>query len=95
MGISLVKVSEILKIPIEQLEKKSLISFVLDQIRQAEWDISDIKGRYGVLSRKELEEKIKSKEIYSHPAWEDLIYWENLEDYIQRLKEVEEELRVA
>lgn len=56
------------------------------EIRLAEWDIADLKERYWVASPAELEEKIESRQIYSHPAWEDLIEWETLETYISRLR---------
>lgn len=95
MAVSLVDISRRLEIPPEELEKKSILSFIAHEIRLAEWDISDIKERYGVSSQVEMEDKIKAKELYSHPAWEDLIHWENMEDYIARLRAIEEEVKVA
>lgn len=44
-------------------------------------------GRYNVNTLNELEEKIKKGEIAEHPAWEDLIVLENLEDLIARITE--------
>ena len=55
--------------------------------RMAEEDIAILRDRYGVPSKKDLEKRIKRKEIYSHPAWEDLITWENLEKHMTWLKE--------
>jgi hypothetical protein len=95
MAVNLTEISRRLEIPPEELVTKSVLSFVAHEIRLAEWDIADIKDRYGVSSRAELERKIKAKEVYSHPAWEDLIHWENLEDYINRLRAIEEEMKVA
>lgn len=95
MVVNLTEISRRLAIPPEELERKSILSFVAHEIRLAEWDIADIKERYGVSSPVELENKIKTKVIYSHPAWEDLIHWENLEDYISRLRAIEEEMKVA
>ena len=93
MAVSLAEVSRRLEIPPEELEKKSILSFVTHEVRLANWDISDIEERYGVSSRIELEEKIKTEAIMSHPAWEDLIHWENLEEYIARLRTIEEEVK--
>ena len=49
-------------------------------------DIADIRDRYNVASKEELYKAIKSKEIPSHPAWEDYIVWKNKEKYIADLK---------
>jgi hypothetical protein len=95
MAVSLAEISRRLEIPPEELMKKSILSFVAREIRLAEWDISDMKERYQVSSRVELEDKVKTKAIYSHPAWEDLIHWENLEDYVVRLRAIEEEIKIA
>lgn len=56
-------------------------------IRLSESDIADIRDRYTVTTKEELYEKIKSKNIESHPAWEDYITWKNKEQYISDLKE--------
>lgn len=95
MAVILADISHRLGIPPEELVKKSVLSFIAHEIRLAEWDIADIKERYEVSSRVELEDKIKDRELCSHPAWEDLIHWENLEDYIARLRAIEEEVKVA
>ena len=95
MAVDLSAISRRLDIPPEELMKKSVLSFVAHEIRQAEWEMSDIKERYGVSSPAELEAQIKTKAVYSHPAWEDLIRWENLENYVYRLRAIEEELKLA
>lgn len=53
----------------------------------SELDLADIRDRYNVATKEELYEKIKSKTIESHPAWEDYITWKNKEQYIADLKE--------
>jgi len=50
----------------------------------------EILKRYNVNSAKELEEKIRKGEINEHPAWEDLIMLENLEEMI---KETSDDIR--
>ena len=52
----------------------------------AEEDIADLRDKYLVLNKGDLEKHIKDKSIPEHPAWEDLITWENTEEYIQKLK---------
>ncbi len=95
MAVSLAEISRRLEMPTEELEKKSVLSFVAHEIRLTEWDIADIKERYAVSSRGELESNIQHQTTHSHPAWEDLIHWENLEDYIERLRSVEQEVQGA
>ena len=95
MAVDLSAISRRLDIPPDELMKKSVLSFVAHEMRQAEWEISDIRERYGVSSRTELEDRIAARVVYSHPALEDLIRWENLEDYVYRLRAIEEELKVA
>lgn len=95
MAVDLSAISRRLDIPPEELMKKSILSFVAHEIRQAEWEVSDIKERYGVSSAAELEEQIKAHAVYSHPAWEDLIRWENLENYADRLRAIEAELKLV
>jgi len=89
MAVSFAEISKRLEMSTDELERKSVLSFVTHEIQLAEWDMADIKERYSVSSRGELENNIKSKITSSHPAWEDLIHWENLENYIERLRGVE------
>lgn len=87
----MLKVEEIsneLNIPIETLINQSILAYLEKELRMAEEDIADIRDRYNVVSKEELEKKINEKEIYSHPAWEDLICWENTENYILKLKNI-------
>jgi len=56
--------------------------FLEKEIRHAEADIADLIDRYNVASKEELYERIGSKKIQSHPAWEDYIIWKNKEKYI-------------
>ncbi|TAK34727.1 MAG: hypothetical protein EPO21_08615 [Chloroflexota bacterium] len=95
MTVNLGEISRRLGIPSEELMKKGILSFVAQEIRLAEWDIADIKERYGASSPRDLQSKIEGREIASHPAWEDLIHWENLENYISRLRAIEEDVKTA
>jgi hypothetical protein len=86
VAVQLETVAQELEVRTEDLLQRSMSAFFAHEIRLAEWDIADLKERYRVASPVELEEKIESRQIYSHPAWEDLIEWETLEAYASRLR---------
>lgn len=81
------EVSKIINIPKKELITKGMLAFVEKEIRLSEMDMADIRDRYNVTTKEELYEKIRSKNIESHPAWEDYIIWKNKEQYIADLKE--------
>lgn len=86
MNPKLDQISKDLNISSDELINRSLRAYLEHELRLAEEDIADIRDKYLVASRSEFENKIKNKEIASHPAWEDLIVWENTEKYIEKLK---------
>lgn len=92
VGEQLQQFARALTLSPDELVQRSLRAFVESEIRLAEQDIADIRERYHVLAPQELHEKIESRDIYSHPAWEDLIEWETLLDHISRLRALQEEL---
>ncbi|MCP4359599.1 MAG: hypothetical protein GY796_16450 [Chloroflexi bacterium] len=57
-----------------------------------ELDIADLQDRYSVVSPEELKAKIDSGDFYSHPAWEEMIEWENLVAYQKRLTQLQASL---
>ncbi len=85
MVMALEQVAEAPQVSPEELWRQSLDAYILREKRLAQLDIADVQDRYGVSSAAELKRKIESGAIYSHPAWEDLIEWENLLAYAQRL----------
>jgi len=95
MTIGLSELSRRLEISPDELMRRGVLSYIAHEIRAAEWDVADLKDRYGVASRDELEARLQTRAIHSHPAWEDLIHWESLETYISRLRSIEQEIRVA
>lgn len=86
MVIALEQAAEALQITPEELWRQSLEAYVSREKRLAQLDIADVQDRYGVTSCAELKEKIEIGAIYSHPAWEDLIEWENLLAHVERLE---------
>jgi len=86
MNPKLDQISRDLNISSDELINRSLLAYLEHELRLAEEDIADIRDKYLVAGRSELENKIKVKEIAGHPAWEDLIAWENTDKYIEKLK---------
>ncbi len=81
-------VSQKLNIPPDDIIQMGIKAFLQREIRLAELDIADVREKYLVTSKEELEERIRNKDIHSHPAWEDLIIWENAEKHILQLKAI-------
>lgn len=48
--------------------------------------IDSLREKYGAQGYMELEEKIKAGSISEHPAWEDVILWEELARHTERLR---------
>ena len=48
----------------------------------AEWEIAQIRERYGVFYKESLYQAIQNGEVAGHPAWEDYIVWKNKEAHI-------------
>lgn len=86
MAAVLSEISSKLDVSEKRLIEEGLKVWLEREIKLAREDIETLKDRYRVSSRGELEEKIRNKEIYSHPAWEDLITWENLDERMEKLK---------
>jgi len=68
----------------------SLITYLNEKKKKYMEERLEIFKRYNVNSAKELEEKIRKGEVNEHPAWEDLITLENLEEMI---KEISDDIR--
>jgi hypothetical protein len=67
------------------LIRRSIEALLERERRAALMDAADLQDRYGVHTSAELAAKIERGEVYSHPAWEELIEWQNLEAYLERL----------
>lgn len=81
-----------LNIAPDSLWRESLGAYIARELRLTDLDIADLQDRYGVLSPEELKAKIDSGDIYSHPAWEEMIEWENLAAYRTRLARLQSSL---
>jgi hypothetical protein len=84
------RVSKALGVPPDELVRKGVEEFLQAQLRACSAEIRELEARYGARSASELKEKISKGVVKEHPAWEDLIVLENLED---RAKKIRRELR--
>ena len=74
-------VAQELNVTPDFLWQESLGAYAARELRLTDMDIADFQDRYDVAAPEELKAKIDSGDIYSHPAWEELIEWENLAMY--------------
>jgi len=85
-------IADELVISAQELERRSLLAFVERERRLTQMDVADLQDRYSVQQASELAMKIENRQVYSHPAWEELIEWEQLEGYGERLEHWQREL---
>jgi len=80
------RVSKVLGVPPNELVKKGLEGLLEAQLRICFAEINEVKTRYEAKSATELEKKIENGGIAEHPAWEDLIVLENLEERAKKIE---------
>ena len=85
-------VAQELNIAPDSLWQESLDAYIVRELRLTDLDVADLQDRYGVVSPEKLKAKIDSGDIYSHPAWEEMIEWENLAAYQVRLTRLQASL---
>jgi len=79
----------------EALERDALRLWLKRRLRLVEAEIASILSKYGVVSSQEIEAKIRRGELPEHPAWEDVIVLENLEEERRHIIEVLGEIERA
>ncbi|MBS3114942.1 hypothetical protein J4448_07625 [Candidatus Woesearchaeota archaeon] len=77
------KLSKELEIPETKMLDESLNVFLDSELRNASAEILKIKKQFNVSKPEELKKKIESGKVEEHPAWERLIFWENLNKRIK------------
>ena len=92
MTVAIAQIARELTMSRSELERRSLDAFIERERRLVNLDIADLQDRYGVRTARDLASRIETKAVYSHPAWEELIEWERLETYLQRLNQWQTEL---
>ena len=89
------KLSKELEIPEEKMLDESINVFLERELRNAAAEILKIKSEFKVSNPKELKSKIEAGKIGEHPAWEQLIYWENLKKRIKVVNNWTQKLRIS
>src|SRR3972149_10062021 len=80
------RLSKVLGVPPDELVRKGIEEFPESQLRISLAEINETKTRHDVKSAAELEKKIRKGAVVEHPAWEDLIVLENLEERAQKIQ---------
>ena len=92
MTVAIAQIARELTMTPSELERRSLEAFIERERRLVNLDIADLQDRYRVRTARDLANHIETKAVYSHPAWEEMIEWERLEAYLQRLNQWQAEL---
>ncbi len=92
MTVAVELIAKELTISPRELERRSLDAFIERERRLVNLDIADLQDRYDVRTARDLAQRIEIKAVYSHPAWEEMIEWERLEAYLERLNQWQAEL---
>lgn len=90
ISMSEVDVREVAEITGESEEtifRKGLESYISRELREAETRVKEIKDKHEVERPEELEELIESGKVEEHPAWEELVEWQNLKKRIENLEQ--------
>jgi len=93
MTVAVERIAKELTISPRELERRSLEAFIERKRRLTILDIADLQDRYGVRRARDLTQRIETKAVCSHPAWEEMIEWERLETYLGQLNQWQIELR--
>jgi len=89
------ELSKDLEIPKKKILDESLNVFLDNELRNASAEIMKIKSQFDVSKPEELKNKIESGKTEEHPAWEQLIYWENLEKRIKVINNWMQRLHIS
>ncbi|HJH27103.1 MAG TPA: hypothetical protein C5S37_10140 [Methanophagales archaeon] len=80
------KISSLLNMGKENLEKESLKTYLHIKLRHCESEIFNIAKKYGILSIEEFEDRYKKGEIEEEGTWEDFFKLDHLEAEKETIK---------
>ena len=80
------KISSMLNMRKENLEKESLKTYLHVKLRRCESEIFNIAKKYGILSIEEFEDRYKKGEIEEEGTWEDFFKLDHLEAEKESIK---------
>ncbi len=89
------KLSKELEMPERRIMDESLHVFLEKELRDASAEILNIKAQFNSSSTRELKRRIEKGEVEERPAWDKLIYWENLEKRIKVVGYWMQKLRIS
>ena len=89
------KLSKELEIPEKKILDESLNVFLDAELRNASAEILKIRKQFNVSNPKELKNKIERGKIEEHPAWEQLIFLENLNKRIKVVSDWMQKLHIS
>ena len=95
MKALLSRLSKELELTEERILDESIGVFLDKELRDASAEILKIKSQFNVSNPKELKNKIEAGKIDEHPAWEQLIYWENLNKKIKVVNNWTQKLHIS
>lgn len=81
------KIADNTGVSIDELTASGLLAFLREKRRKVMMDRLVVLDRYNVTLSEEFERKIKNGDIPGHPAWEDLIFLENLDSVLAQIDE--------
>jgi len=83
----LTQLSKDLELSEVKILDESIPAFLERELRNASVEITKLKHEFDVETPNELKQKIESGRVEEHPAWEQLIYWENLSKKVKAVSE--------
>jgi hypothetical protein len=81
------KIADNTGVSVDELTASGLLALLREKRRKVMMDRLGVLDRYNLTSREEFEGKIKHGDIPEHPAWEDLIFLENLDSALAQIDE--------
>ena len=81
------RVSKTLGVTPETLISNGVEEYLKARLRIIQTEIHELETKYSVNKPAELEEKIKQGKTAEHPAWEDLIHYENLIEHAEKIQQ--------
>lgn len=76
----------LLGMPAEAVLREGLKKLLASKIEENNGIVEGLKKKYGASGYLELEDKIRRGEVPEHPAWEDVILWEELSRHTEALR---------
>jgi hypothetical protein len=83
--LDLKTVAERVSRPEVEVLEQSLRAYLVREIGLIEAELAHYRERYAVVTVDDLRRKIAQGRVAAHPAWEDMIEWQNGLDAIQDL----------